>query len=81
MKSFQDDLVEIIAQESGLDAGALLSGKGLMSGGLLDSFALVAVITFVEDRIGGEVPPSDLSFENFDSIARICAYVERALGD
>ena len=79
MESFQDELVEIIAQESGLDATALMTSKGLMSRGLLDSFVLVAVITFVEDRIGGEVPSSDLSFENFDSIAGICACVERAL--
>ena len=79
MASFQDELVEIIAQESGLDAAGLRVSSGLMSAGVLDSFALVTVITFVEERIGGEVPPSDLSFENFDSIAGICAYVERAL--
>ena len=79
MASFQDELVEIIAQESGLDAAGLRVSSGLMSAGVLDSFALVSVITFVEERIGGEVPPSDLSFENFDSIAGICAYVERAL--
>lgn len=79
MDSFQDELVDIIAQESGLDAATLRASRGLMSTGVLDSFALVTVITFVEERIGGEVPPSDLSFENFDSIAGICAYVERAL--
>lgn len=78
MESFQDELLDIISQESGLDPAALLGSKGLMSAGLLDSFALVSVITFVEDQIGGEVPPADLSFENFDSIAGICAYVERA---
>ena len=37
MESFQDELVEIIAQESGLDATALMTSKGLMSSGLLDS--------------------------------------------
>ena len=79
MESFQDALVDIIAQESGLDAASLLASKGLMSAGMLDSFALVTVITFVEEQIGGEIPPSDLSFENFDSVAGICAYVERAI--
>lgn len=78
MESFRDELVEIISQESGLDADTLRNSKGLMSSGLLDSFALVTVITFVEEHIGGEVPPNDLSFENFDSISGICAYVERA---
>lgn len=78
VESFRDELIDIISQESGLDAAALRGVKGLMSAGVLDSFALVSVITFVEEQIGGEVPPSDLSFENFDSISGICAYVERA---
>ena len=79
MESFQDQLVELISEESGIDAAALRATKGLMSTGVLDSFALVTVITFVEEQIGGEVPPADLTFENFDSIAGICSYVERAL--
>ena len=79
MDSFQDELIEIIAQESGVDPAAIRATKGLMSSGVLDSFALVTIISFVEDHIGSEVPPSDLSFENFDSIEGICNYVERAL--
>ena len=79
MESFKDQLVELISEESGIDAAALRATKGLMSTGVLDSFALVTVITFVEEQIGGEVPPADLTFENFDSIAGICSYVERAL--
>lgn len=77
MESFREELIDIISQESGLDVANLVSMKGLMSTGMLDSFALVTVITFVEDEIGAEIPPSDLSFENFDSVAGICAYVAR----
>ncbi len=79
MDTFHDQLVELIAQESGLDPASLLAGRGLMSSGVLDSFALVTVITFVEDQIGSEVPPIDLTQENFDSIAGICSYVERSI--
>lgn len=79
MESFQNQLVELISEESGIDAVSLLTTRGLMSTGVLDSFALVTVITFVEEQIGGEVPPADLTYENFDSIAGICSYVERAL--
>ena len=78
MDQFESELLELISQESGLQPGALKESKGLMSTGVLDSFALVTVITFVEEQIGTEVPPADLTFENFDSIAGICSYVERA---
>ncbi len=79
MASFQDQLVALIAEESGLDADILRASNGLMSKGILDSFALVTVITFVEEHVGIEVPTADLTFENFDTVQKICAYVERAL--
>ena len=70
-------LCDIIARESGLEADVIAQAKGLMSTGLLDSFALVTVISFVEDHVGCEIPPADLTFANFDSVPAICTYVER----
>ena len=78
MDQFKTALVNLIAEESGLDPVDLDSAAGLMSTGLLDSFALVSVVSFVETHLGEELPPADLTFENFDTIARICSYVERA---
>ncbi len=74
---FSARLCDIIAQESGLDAAEIAQAQGLMSTGLLDSFALVSVISFVEEYVGGEIPPADLTFANFDSVPAICIYVER----
>ena len=79
MDGFAAKLVDLIAEESGLDPDILQATRGLMSTGVLDSFALVTVISFVETHLGEEVPPADLTFENFDTIASICGYVERAL--
>lgn len=78
MVAFEDRLVDLIAQESGLDGASLKASPGLMSQGILDSFALVSVISLVEETLGCEVPPADLSFDNIDTVVRICAYVERA---
>lgn len=79
MDGFEARLVDLIAEESGLAPEVLKATPGLMSTGLLDSFALVTVISFVETQLGGEVPTADLTFDNFDTIASICSYVERAL--
>lgn len=78
MQDYEQELVEMVSQESGLAPDMLRASKGLLSTGVLDSFAFVTVITFVEELIGSEVPPADLTFENFDTIAGICGYVERA---
>lgn len=79
MDGFEARLVDLIAEESGLDPSVLKATLGLMSTGVLDSFALVTVISFVETHLGEEVPPADLTFANFDTIASICTYVERNL--
>lgn len=78
MGSFKEQLCEVMALESGLDPDGIIAARGLMSEGLLDSFALVAVISLVETRLGREVDPQDLTLENFDSVDAICAFVGRA---
>jgi acyl carrier protein len=45
---------------------------------ILDSVGLVNLVAMVEDEFGVEVRDEDLDFENFGTIARIAAYVERA---
>ena len=66
--------------DSATTAGVSAPGHSddLFKTGVLDSFALVTVISFVESHLGEEVPPADLTFDNFDTIASICGYVERA---
>jgi acyl carrier protein len=78
MATFKDQLADIIALESGLDPDGIGQAQGLMSTGIMDSFALVAVISLVEAKVGHEIDPADLTFENFDSLDSICAFVERA---
>lgn len=77
MTAFSEQLCDIISLESGLTVEEIRQAQGLMSTGILDSFALVALISMVETHLGHEVPPSDLTFENFDSVAAICAFVGR----
>ncbi len=47
----------------------------LFSSGLLDSVAMMGIIGFIEDNAGFDVRPGDVTLENFDTVARIVAYV------
>ena len=77
MASFRDQLCEVIALEAGLDADGVGAVRGLMSTGILDSFATIAVITMVSSHLGHEIAPEDLNFANFDSVDAICTFVGR----
>lgn len=46
----------------------------LFSAGVLDSVAMMALIAFLEEQTGGDVRPSDVTLDNFDTLDRIAAY-------
>lgn len=77
MDDFRTNLFELILDQTGLGAGDLSDSSALMSSGLIDSFGLVTVLSLVEELLGHEIPPADLTLENFDSPERIMAYVRQ----
>lgn len=47
----------------------------LFSDGTIDSVGMIDLIAYLEQETGIEVGQADVTLENFDSIARILAYV------
>ena len=52
----------------------------LLSGGVLDSMAVLRLATFVEEEFRFKMDPSDFVIENFQTVAVLAAYVRRAGG-
>lgn len=50
--------------------------SALFSTGLLDSVAMLNLITYVEEKARIEVRASDVTLDNFDTAQRIEAYVD-----
>ena len=48
--------------------------------GILDSTGLLELITFIEERFEVQVADSDVIPENFDTLRKMSAFVERKLG-
>ena len=55
----------------------LTGDTGLFSGGLIDSLSVMDLVGFVEQQIGCTVPPTQITFENFDSIDSIVRFSEK----
>jgi acyl carrier protein len=51
--------------------------ESFLASGVIDSLGVMQLVTFIEGQLGAKVPDKDLVPENFDSITRIAAYVER----
>ena len=49
----------------------------LISGGIVDSFSMVSLKRFLENKYDIQIPDADASPEAFDSVDRIAALVDR----
>ncbi|MEW6209005.1 MAG: acyl carrier protein [Acidobacteriota bacterium] len=52
--------------------------ESLFQSGLIDSFSLVDFVTLIESECGIRVDDADLRPENFDTIAKVEAFIIRA---
>jgi acyl carrier protein len=78
MKLAKGDLIDYLQKELGVDTSTIDESTLLFSTGIIDSFALVDLINFIEGRCGFRVNSMDVTLDNLDSIARILAYVDGA---
>lgn len=67
-----------ILQELHPEADFLAPG-GLVGGGVLDSFDVIAIVGEIHERLGVALPPEEIVPENFDSYARLLALVSGLL--
>lgn len=61
-------------------SSALEDSTSLLESGRVDSTGVLTLVAYVEDTFELEVDDEDLVPENFDSVDRIVAYVERSKG-
>lgn len=74
----ESTLREILEADLGCDLDGIDSETLLFSSGVVDSFALVTLMMRLEQEARMRISPVDVTLENFDSIARILAFVGRA---
>jgi acyl carrier protein len=68
-----EELLEYLKVDQGVTE--VEAGTELFSSGLLDSVAMMGIIGFIEEKGCFDVRPADVTLENFDTVARIVAYV------
>jgi len=69
--------IRVFVAESFYAATGLADDASLLDTGTIDSTGVLELITFVEQRFGIAVGEGEILPENFDSIERIAAFVEK----
>ncbi len=81
MSLTKDELLEFINKKLGVDTSGMDDSTLMFSTGMVDSFSLVSLITYIEKQAGFRMSPMDVNLENMDSVERILAYVERKVAE
>jgi acyl carrier protein len=77
----REALIEHLARAARSDLDQVADDTELFSTGLVDSFAMVELLVFLEKHTGVKLGPEDINLENLDSIARIMQFAaSRAKG-
>jgi acyl carrier protein len=72
-----EEFRQFLTEELGVEGDKIEPETLLFSSGLIDSFSLVVLMTFIENAGEVSIAPSDVTLDNFDSVERMLAYVER----
>lgn len=73
----REQLIAQLTDHFGLGDADLADDAPLFSSGLLDSFSLVDLISFLETEVGIRIGALEVTLENLDSVDRILAFVDR----
>lgn len=70
----KDTLTGYLKDKIGVDTSEIDDQTPLFSSGLIDSFSLVDLMTFIETEGGFKLNPADVNLENLDTVERILAF-------
>jgi len=81
MSLSNEDLIDYITRHFNVNRADLDNGQLLFSNGLLDSFNMLDVIAFIEERAGITIGSMEINLDNLDSVDRIIDFVTARTAD
>lgn len=76
MEKLLDDLAKFIAETILRNpARKIESSEALISSGLLDSFHLIDLANYIEDRFGVRIEDTELNRQTFDSLEQLARII------
>jgi acyl carrier protein len=80
--TLQQDLLDWINADVSLDPSVtIVAGTDLLLTALVDSLGVVEIVGWLQDRTGVVIDPLDVVLENFQTVDRMVALVERLLAE
>ena len=72
----KEKLINYIQENFVSDSITINSSEDLLTTGIVDSMAIMRLISFIEEAKDIQIPPEDLIIENFISVEAIIQYLD-----
>lgn len=69
------ELITFIRDEVAVMDGDVATDTDLLLSGLVDSLGVIRITQWIEDELEVDVPPGDVTLENFQTVDRIVEYL------
>jgi len=73
----RDNIQNFILENTHTEITDLLPSDDILTSGILDSMAVMRLISFIEKEKNIKIPAEDLVIEHFISVDEICNYLEK----
>jgi len=70
-------LKEFIAEKFLKGRAALADDESLFSAGVIDSFGVLELIAYIENKFGVRLKPSEINIDNLDTVDKIVMLVDK----
>ncbi len=72
----QENIIEFLKNDIGVDAGSISPDDQLFSSGLLNSLDILELVSFIESKFDVKISTWEISLEKFDTIQKITEFIE-----
>ena len=73
----REQIRSFLGENFPFDSALVGDEDSLMDSGILDSIAVLVLVTWLEESFGIKVHDDEVLPENLDSVARLAAFIER----
>ncbi len=77
MVTMKEQIKNFIAETTFIDASTINDDTLIFDEGIFDSMGLLSLISFIEEEYGVVAEDTELQEDNFGSVERIAAFVEK----
>ena len=76
-EAMAEALTTYIRDEVAMVDGEIAPDTDLLLSGMVDSLGVIRITQWMEDELGIEVDPLDVTLDNFQTVAKMVAYVDK----